>query len=425
MILASYLSRRLTKRSNLIVDDGNYTYTRVTHNTIVTAGSLLKIGIGQGTSVWWQQNEKRQISHGGTVSHNLITRDASLITHSALSPSSFPPGDVKLGSGTIGYGFPVGSDITDWTCIDNVSENDVRYEGDISRTLPTFLNAAPGPFIHDRYGNKEGDEVDMSKLRLQPEFVHGKIWGLLDIKEGPSKVLAYDGGGLTLRRGEKRQLHGAYIVFREDAELCIYQDNGNLFWEAGIARRLGHGPHLEHASLQFTSSGKLVVASGNNLLLDLTPHIAAHLPPSPNNRPNAPRLTISSDKLYLSITSSTGNILFGSAYAVGRFSEFRVGKYVARPTPYSLDGHRDGNGEGGTLVWTFSPQRQFVVFYVHRDVELPQKIDWPVDPSIARVVASVGDGKTEGVNDPEAKMGLQGDGHLVSPSDISSHDHLL
>lgn len=31
-----------------LVDDGNYGFTRVTHNTIITGGSMIKIGVGQG-----------------------------------------------------------------------------------------------------------------------------------------------------------------------------------------------------------------------------------------------------------------------------------------------------------------------------------------------------------------------------------------
>lgn len=388
-------------------DDGNYTFTRVTHNTIVTAGSMLKIGIGQGPSVWWQQ-DKRQICRGGIVSHNLITRDTSKITHP--SSPSYNAGLEPLGTGTIGYGFPVGSDIIDWTCVDNVSEDNVRYEGDISGTLPTFLNAAPGPFIHDRYGNAEGDEVDMSRLNLQPEFIQGKVWGLAGIAEGPSKVLAYYGDDLRMKRREKLHLHGTHIVFREDAELCVYQtqDNGETYsvWEAGMSSMIDpRHPGFEHATLIFTPSGKFGLVNGlqpGEVLLDLTPHVSVDLPPSPSGRPKSSRLTFFAKPPHVLITSADGNMLYASNYSAGRFSDFPVGKYVARPTP-----HMPG---GGVLVYSFSPQRQFVV--ARTRAQLPFNMEWPQDPNIYEVVCSIGDGNTN-VDDPKAKMGLQGDGHLV------------
>ena len=368
---------------------------------------MLKIGIGQGPSVWWQQ-DKKQICRGGIVSHNLITRITAKIAHS--SSSSYNAGLGPLGTGTIGYGFPVGSDITDWTCIENVSEDNVRYEGDISGTLPAFLNAAPGPFVHDRFGHSEGDEVDMSRVTLQPEFVQGKVWGLIGIDEGPSKVLAYYGDDLRMKRGEKLHLHGIEIAFREDAELCVYQkqDNGETYsvWEAGIRSMIdSRHPGFEHATLIFTHSGKFGVVNGHqpgDVLLDLTPHVPLHLPPPSSGRPNFSRLTFSTKAPHILITSADGNMLYASSYSSGRFSDFPVGKYIARPTP-----HMPG---GGVLVYSFSPQRQFVV--AHTRAELPTKMEWPQDPNIYEVVCSIGDGNMN-ANDPKAKMGLQGDGHLV------------
>lgn len=388
-------------------DDGDFTFTRVTQNTIVTAGSMLKIGIGQGPSVWWKQ-DKRQICHGATVSRNLITRDTGRITHPSSSSYSSDLG--PLGAGTIGYGFPVGSDIIDWTCVDNVSEDDVRYEGDISSTLPRFLNAAPGPFIHDRFGDSEGDEVDLSRVHLQPEFVQGKVWGLLDIKEGPSKIIAYDGGSLKLRRGERLYLDGAQVVFGHDLELRINKMEGGyetVLWEAGIRRMIDPGhPGVETAILHFTSGGKLSVVDEENpfrVLLDLTPHVPANLPPSPSNRPTSPRLVFSNEQPYVTITSETGNLVYGSSYTVGRFSEFPIGKYVARSTP-----HEPFNG--GALIYSLSPQLQFGV--AHTRVELPPKLEWPLDFSVYDVLSVTGP-EDSGADDPNAKLSLQGDGHLV------------
>lgn len=128
----------------------------------------------------------RQVNYGGTVSHNRITRDLTYV----------PGAGHGLGEGTIGYGYPVGSDIAHWTCLDNVSDPSVIYGGDISGTLPECLNASPGAFVHDRYGNSDSEEPDMGTLRLQPEFIQGKVWGILRIEPGPSKILVYDGGDL-------------------------------------------------------------------------------------------------------------------------------------------------------------------------------------------------------------------------------------
>ncbi|KAF8305142.1 hypothetical protein DL93DRAFT_2160417 [Clavulina sp. PMI_390] len=387
------------------IDSGNYGFTRVTHNTIVTAGTMLKIGVGQGPSVWWQQNEKRQINRGATVSYNLITRDTSRITHPS-SPSY--NADLGLvGTGTIGYGFPIGSDIADWTCVDNVSEDDVRYEGDISGTLPNFLNAAPAPLVHDRWGNAEGDEADMSGLRLQPEFVQGKIWGLLDIKPGPSKVLAFDGGGLVMRKNEVLSLNGIEVAFGGDLELRVRDaTDGAILWEAGI-RNILHPQHYnaENPSLRFTSSGKLLVTNGDDTFYDLSPHVPASLPPSPSPRPSSPRLMFSSSKPYVLITSSSGNVLYASHYSVPRFSTFPVGKFVARPTPHAPF-------HGGALVYSMSPQCQFGVAHTREELNI-EKLEWPLDYSKWTVLKVIGSDQPRPGMDMGGKMSLQGDGHLL------------
>jgi len=252
--------------------------------------------------------------------------------------------------------------------------------------------------------------VDMSKVNLQPEFVQGKIWGLIGIVEGPSKVIAYYGDDLRMKRGEKLHLYGVQIAFREDGELCVYQkqENGETYsvWEAGMRSMVDpRHPGFEHATLIFTPSGKFGLVDGRqpgHVLLDMTPHVPLHLPPSPSGRPNSSRLTFSVKTPYVLITSANGNMLYASSYSVGRFSDFPIGKYIARPAP-----HIPG---GGTLVYSFSPQRQFVV--AHTRAQLPFKMEWPQDQNVYKVVCSIGDGNTD-VNDPKAKMGLQGDGHLV------------
>lgn len=73
-----------------LVDDGNYTQTRVIHNTVITQGprGYIKTGIGQGSSVWWTPNPPdTKFNCGAIVANNLIDSQ-----------------DVGLGQGSIGYG---------------------------------------------------------------------------------------------------------------------------------------------------------------------------------------------------------------------------------------------------------------------------------------------------------------------------------
>lgn len=378
------------------------------HNTIVTAGTLLKIGIGQGCSVWGTQS-KRQLIRGGTVINNLITRDVNYINGPDPDGTRAP----KLGHGTIGYGYPVGADVADWTCRDNESQDNVLYSGDISSTLPGYLNASPGPFIHDRFGNAEGDEADLASLDLQREFVVGKVWGLISIRPGESKVLAYDAGGLTLKLGGRLQLHGIHLVFREDAELCIFRPflghgGGHYVWEAGSSARIDpNRPDFLNAVLTFTEGGKLAIVDGRNsrnVFWDLTPHIPRDAPPPhPSRRPNTPRLVVSSEVPYLTIKSAADDLLYASSYGMRRMVVWPVGKFIARPTPLS---------GGGSLVYSLSPQRQFVIAHTHTEV---RSLNWPLDPRTFRVEKAFGEQEAGGVNDPEAKFIFQGDGNLVRP----------
>ncbi|KAF9516857.1 hypothetical protein BS47DRAFT_1327091 [Hydnum rufescens UP504] len=388
------------------VHDGNYGFTRVDHNTIVTAGTLLKIGIGQGCSVWGAQS-KRQLIRGGTVINNLITRDLNHINGPDPDGTRKP----QLGHGTIGYGYPVGADVAEWTCRDNESDANVLYSGDISSTLPGYLNASPGPFIHDRFGNAEGDEADMASLDLQKEFIVGKVWGLISIRPGESKVLAYDAGGLTLKLGESLQLHSIHLMFREDAEVCVFRpDTGhggrNYLWEAGSSTRIDpKRPGFSNAVLKFTAEGgKLAIVDGrypHDVFWDLTPHIPHDAPSLPSRRPNTPRLVVSSEVPYLTITSAAGDLLYASSYRIPRMFMYSVGKFIARPMPLSA---------GGTLVFTLSPQRQFLVAHTRAEVH---SLHWPLDQQTFQVLGSVGDNETNGVNDTEAKLVFQGDGNLV------------
>lgn len=390
--------------------NGKYNFTRVDHNTIVIAGTMLKIGIGQGLSVW-SAPHMRQVNYGGTVSHNRITRDLTYV----------PGAGHGLGEGTIGYGYPVGSDIAHWTCLDNVSDPSVIYGGDISGTLPECLNASPGAFVHDRYGNSDSEEPDMGTLRLQPEFIQGKVWGILRIEPGPSKILVYDGGDLKLHRGQSLHLLGMTITFRDDAELCISTAkecehvSDKILWEAGIRRHVDPTrPGFENLMLHFTASGKLCVVDSkdpHSIWYDLTPHVPSYLPPSDSKRPSAPRLIFSASKNQplLSITSPAGDLLYASSYTASPVREWKFGQYIARPTP-DIPG-------GGALIWTLAPNRRYVVLRVRGEVQMPLR--WPLDSSRFEVVCDIVRDAEAGpeVDDRNAKLCLQGDGHLVCVSD--------
>jgi len=146
------------------------------------------------------------------------------------------------------------------------------------------------------------------------------------------------------------------------------------------------------------------VDGGNprNVFWDLTPHIPRDAPPPhPSRRPNTPRLVVSSEVPYLTIKSAADDLLYASSYGMRRMVVWPVGKFIARPTPLS---------GGGSLVYSLSPQRQFVIAHTHTEVH---SLNWPLDPRIFRVEKALGEQETGGVNDPEAKFIFQGDGNLV------------
>lgn len=371
---------------------------------------MIKSGIGQGCAVWGTHSpDKRCVLKGGIVISNLITRDLNWL-NGPPDPSLKP----RLGEGRIGYGFPVGSDVANWTCRGNESHDNVLYIGEISGTLPKYINASPGPFVHDAWGNYEGDECDEESLDLQKEFVQGKVWGLIEIGVGESKVLAYDGGALRLGLGESIKVRGVEVVFRpEDAELCVrrcHDDGrtGRTHWEGGVGGRLNHRRHeFSNMVLVFTESGKLMIVNSNNpqeIYWDFAPSIPPSLPPTSTPRPNVPRLALSSENPHVSIASSSGDVLFASAYTFPG-ADLSVGKFISRPTPEA----------GGSLIWSLSPQRQIVVAHTHAAV---QCIEWPLDHRF-QILSKIGN-EGEGANDTGAALTLQGDGNLVSGVHLST-----
>ncbi|CAE7199121.1 unnamed protein product [Rhizoctonia solani] len=127
---------------------GNYKFTRVINNTVRTEGAYIKVGVGMGPSILGKANAD-SIEEGGIVMRNLIESR-----------------DVGHGKGGLGYGYAIGSDIANWTCVENVSAPGVEYFGDISASLPELI-ASPTAFVRDGPAEDRG--------HLQPEFVPGAV----------------------------------------------------------------------------------------------------------------------------------------------------------------------------------------------------------------------------------------------------------
>lgn len=118
--------------------DGDYSKTRVHHNTISAFGSYIKGGINVGMACWTDDTES--IVRGGTVADNLIEGDH------------------------IGYGITVAS-AKAFKVVRNRST--AHYSGFKGRTCPHAPeNADPGPFVLNR-GSSEGT--------FQAEFVNGEV----------------------------------------------------------------------------------------------------------------------------------------------------------------------------------------------------------------------------------------------------------
>lgn len=128
--------------------DGDYSRTRVHHNTISAFGSYIKGGINVGMACWTDDTES--IVHGGTVSDNVIEGDQ------------------------IGYGITVAS-AKAFKVLRNKST--AKYSGFKGRTCPHAPeNADPGPFIFNR-GSSEGT--------FQTDFVNGEVQHAICIDPKP------------------------------------------------------------------------------------------------------------------------------------------------------------------------------------------------------------------------------------------------
>jgi hypothetical protein len=118
--------------------DGDYTRTRVHHNTISAFGAYIKGGINVGMACWTDDTES--IVHSGSVTENTIEGNH------------------------IGYGITVAS-AKDFVVMKNKST--AKFSGFKGRTCPQApQNANPGPFIINR-GSSEG--------KFQSDFVNGEV----------------------------------------------------------------------------------------------------------------------------------------------------------------------------------------------------------------------------------------------------------
>ncbi|KAF8710464.1 Right handed beta helix region, partial [Rhizoctonia solani] len=357
---------------------GNYKFTRVINNTVRTEGAYIKVGVGMGPSILGKANED-SIEEGGIVMRNLIESR-----------------DIGHGKGGLGYGYAVGSDTANWTCIENVSAPGVEYFGDISESLPELI-ASPTAFVRDGPAEARGN--------LQSEFVSGHIECLFRIKPGPSTVLGWSPGQLHLALGSHVKLRSTRLCLERGGEVCVrehrHHQDGRTLWTGG-----SHLVHQGHAAaLVFAPGGKLMIVDTNThtTLHDFTPHI--RVPDQPDSE-DAHSLVLSEvpNRPVVSITSPAphANTLFMSSYIEKCGREFGTNQFIARHI---------GNGRG-TLVYVFSPYTQILVLRTRHDGPIRTPLEWPLDQNEWIVEwSSPNEPSAEPVLD--AKLAWQGDGNLV------------
>lgn len=375
-----------------VSDKGNYKFTRVLNNTVQTQGAYIKVGVGMGPSILGKSNAD-SIEEGAIVMRNLVESK-----------------DVGHGKGGLGYGYAVGSDTTNWTCVENVSAPGVEYYGDISGSLPELI-ASPKPFVRDGPAEARG--------RLQKEFVQGTyillfiqtpanaysighIECLFRIKPGPSTVLGWNPGQLWLDMGSHVSLSSTRLCLDRGGELCVRSQhhNGRVLWTGGSGWL-----HRDHdTALVFAPGGKLIIIDTRThaTLHDFTPHVPV---PTKQEAEDGHSLVLceAPDRPCLAITSPAprANTLFMSSYAEHCGREYCVGQYVARYC---------GNGRG-TLVYVLNPYAQLVVLRSRHDGPIPAQLTWPLNEE--EWVTEWSSPNEKGEEIPDAKLAWQGDGNLV------------
>ncbi|HEV7738103.1 MAG TPA: hypothetical protein VGO47_12135, partial [Chlamydiales bacterium] len=257
--------------------------------------------------------------------------------------------------GTFGYGFAVAADVDRWICVGNQSSSRVRYEGDISGSLPV-PNATPGPFVYDlsakhvRFSSMAQLSLDEDSWNviLQPEFRHGRgrISSLISIQPGPSTVLSYPGGEFQLQRGHAVHLKAISVKYDSDNLVRIHKNgnhNNSILWEEGP------GLHSPGEILTYSPGGKLCIISESRIVYDFTPYI----PFEALSGREVPAIVFSDNNPYVSVATFGSSLLFASSYSFPQNRGFLVGQVVCRSRPY-------GNHHW-TLLYTLSPYGQYVV----------------------------------------------------------------
>ncbi|KAG9000569.1 hypothetical protein FRB90_011786 [Tulasnella sp. 427] len=364
--------------------DGNYLGTRVVHNTIRVEGSYLKIGIGQGCSVWFTppHDKPREYIRGAIVKRNLVT-----------GPSS------GTNPGRVGYAFPV-SDVEGWTCVENEVAANVSFSGDMSEMSrdPREISIGPGAFVRAPSREGQGPKRD---CEFQNDFVRGPISRLIAIRPGEPKYQVFWPGQIELGLGECIALQRVKLAFDGDGEvrLRIRGENGEerILWEAESRYHVG-GRH--DARLVFDrSSGHLVVLDGQGRsLFDLTPHLI-----NPLNAEVALSISDKSPHLVLSALES-GSVLWApTGYEVGYQWSIGSGPLVYQIAPRFAC----------VLVAGLTPLGHYVVLKSVGHPLVGPTMSWPPDERMWTVVWKSHE-PSDHDGDPNCKIIFQGDANLVS-----------
>lgn len=248
----------------------------------------------------------------------------------------------------MGYGFAL-SDVTEWTCLENVVDQNVKFHGDISHSLPN-LNVSPGPFVRDY--------TPLNKLgRLQKEFVAGKISYLIGILPGHSTILSWGPNGFRMSSGDVVTIKDFDLVY-EGCLAIVDRRAGRRIWELWIEG----GP--SDGTLQFKENGNLYLESKEGLK-NLLPHLPRVRPDDPNRDPRANR---TETKIIFSHTTPqfqiapspnpSGIILYASTTDVAMSRQFKAGHFVLRP--------QAPTGDCRLIMYTVSPYAQWVVLLSRR-----------------------------------------------------------
>ncbi|MGE5333917.1 MAG: hypothetical protein ACM3N4_04390, partial [Nitrososphaerota archaeon] len=241
-------SRTLLGGINMVDFDpaeGNYSGTKVTNNTIESAGALIKVGIAMGPQVWFC---RPGTNYGATVSGNTVR------------------------GGQVGYSFPVNG-VRDWTVSGNI---DLASHTVLPGPGCGGLPSAPGGFQYQQ----------ASSSHLQSGYAHASLTYLLGVyqpgtppsgcavmfaeqplRAGESVVSCNHRFALTVTRAGKVMLSAgtkvlwsaplsgraaASLVVRVNGDVVALDATGHTVWHTGTA---GHS----YARLVVQDDGNLVV----------------------------------------------------------------------------------------------------------------------------------------------------------------------